>query len=313
MIDSNVLIAKADASLSQWSTASVLKPELRDEFVVLMVTPDSALSLYQYKTIPGESYRIPRLRFGSAILVRGTSGQAIPAANRSRPDLSSGTASPKLLRGEVIIPDEIVTMNPDGDGIIKKLVSAASDAVRRDIGNCVHNGDDSATFSAQPLLSAFDGIIVEATSNVNTETSTTALTKDVLNRAELAGEAGYSEDLDLVHMTNRVAFRTFAESMADRLTPLGDKAMQEQGVLYHNGRRLMSNPIFPNNLGAGTNETAVISQNPKNQYVVFHEQIRLETQRDASSGAAKMVITVLVDQAREADEACVKTVGVLGQ
>lgn len=312
MIDSNVLIAKADATLSSWSSSSALKPEMRDEFVVLMVTPDTALSMYQYKMIPGESYRIPRLRFGSAILVRGTSGQAIPAANRSAPTLSSGTATPELLRGEVLIPDEIVTMNVDGDGIIKKLIQAASDAVRRDIGDVVHNGDDSATFVAQPLRSAFDGIIVEATSNVNTETSTTALTKDVLNRAELAAEAGYSEDLDMVHMTNRVAFRTYAESVADRATVLGDKALAEHGYMFHNGRKVMANPIFPNNLVGGT-ETVVISQNPKNQYVVFHEAVRLETQRDASSGAAKMVITVLVDQAREADEACVKTVGILGQ
>lgn len=58
---------------------------------------------------------------------------------------------------------------------------------------------------------------------------------------------------------------------------------------------LLPIPLFPEDLGATGNQTAVLLTNPKNIFVGIWRQIRIETQREISEGVLKIVVTMRFD------------------
>ncbi|GEL75763.1 MULTISPECIES: hypothetical protein [Myxococcus] len=54
-------------------------------------------------------------------------------------------------------------------------------------------------------------------------------------------------------------------------------------------------PLWPENLGATNDRTAVLLCNPKNIHVGIWRQIRIESARDISEGTLKVVATLRFD------------------
>ena len=54
-------------------------------------------------------------------------------------------------------------------------------------------------------------------------------------------------------------------------------------------------PLFPENLGAGSDQTVVLLCNPKNIQVGIWRQIRIESAREISEGTLKIVATLRFD------------------
>jgi hypothetical protein len=102
----------------------------------------------------------------------------------------------------------------------------------------------------------------------------------------------------------------YRDALADRGTVLGDRFLEQTAPVMYSGIRLQAVPVFPENLGAGTNETEMLLTDPKNINVGIWRRIKIETDKDISEGVLKIVATMRMDVKYAEETAVVKAVGV---
>lgn len=83
--------------------------------------------------------------------------------------------------------------------------------------------------------------------------------------------------------------------MVPALTVDGDRLLKSDTPVLHGGVPVQPVPLFPENLGVGNDQTAIVLCNPKNIHVGIWRQIRLESDRDISEGTLKIVATLRFD------------------
>ena len=87
----------------------------------------------------------------------------------------------------------------------------------------------------------------------------------------------------------------YRNTLADRATVAGDRLLESDTPVLHGGVPVQPIPLFPENLGGGSDQTVVVLCNPKNVHVGIWRQIRLESDRDISEGTLKIVATLRFD------------------
>ena len=96
-------------------------------------------------------------------------------------------------------------------------------------------------------------------------------------------------------MTSVDADLDYRNTLADRATVAGDRLLESDTPVLHGGVPVQPVPLFPENLGVGNDQTAIVLCNPKNIHVGIWRQIRLESDRDISEGTLKIVATLRFD------------------
>ena len=76
---------------------------------------------------------------------------------------------------------------------------------------------------------------------------------------------------------------------------VGDKFLEGDAPVLYSGVPVQPIPLFPENLGAGSDQTVILLCNPKNIHVGIWRQIRIESARDISEGTLKIVATLRFD------------------
>jgi aconitate hydratase len=84
-------------------------------------------------------------------------------------------------------------------------------------------------------------------------------------------------------------------TLADRATVAGDRLLEDDTPVLYSGVPVQPIPLFPENLGVGGDQTAILLCNPKNINVGIWRQIRFESDRDISEGTLKIVATLRFD------------------
>ncbi len=84
-------------------------------------------------------------------------------------------------------------------------------------------------------------------------------------------------------------------TLADRATVAGDRFLEDDTPVLYSGVPLQPIPLFPENLGVGGDQTAIVLCNPKNVHVGIWRNIRFESDRDISEGTLKIVATLRFD------------------
>ncbi|MDM7916707.1 MAG: phage major capsid protein, partial [Candidatus Eisenbacteria bacterium] len=87
----------------------------------------------------------------------------------------------------------------------------------------------------------------------------------------------------------------YRNSLAERATAVGDKFLEGDTPVLYSGVPVQPIPLFPENLGAGSDQTVVLLCNPKNIQVGIWRQIRIESAREISEGTLKIVATLRFD------------------
>ncbi len=103
----------------------------------------------------------------------------------------------------------------------------------------------------------------------------------------------------------------YADSLANRQTPLGDSKLVAASTAEYNGYGVVPVPLFPENLGGSTNTTNLLFVDPKNIIVGMQRDVRIETDRDISTGEIKIVCTVRFDVKYKHEPALVKVTNIL--
>jgi hypothetical protein len=97
------------------------------------------------------------------------------------------------------------------------------------------------------------------------------------------------------YLTSVDADLDYRNTLAERATAVGDKFLEGDAPVLYSGVPVQPIPLFPENLGAGSDQTVILLCNPKNIHVGIWRQIRIESDRDISEGTLKIVATLRFD------------------
>lgn len=309
MLSNETLIQKADAALADLTSGGgMLAPAQAVKFLRVLI--DKATLLPQSTVVPMRSPKqlIEKIRFGSRILRNGAEAQALPAADRAKPDLSKVELDAKLLKAEVRLNNEVLEDSIERGNLRQTIMTMMAERIAVDLDELLVRGD---TASSDTFLATFDGLLKQISSNVvdhlNAHISRT-LFKNML-KAMPSPFLRNKKALKL--FTSIDAEIEYRDVLADRATAnVGDKFVMEDALAMYSGVPVEGVPLFPENIGTGTHCTDVVLMDPKNFNVGIWRDIRVETDKLVSEGVLIIVATLRIDAKLAEETATVKGVNV---
>lgn len=292
-LSNRTILEKADLALADLTAGGgILKPAQAQKFMRLLIKESVLMKLATVIPMGSPKQQISKIKFGSRILRPGQEATALPLADRAKPDLSSVELDAQLFKAEVRLSDEVLEDSIERGELRQTIMEMMAEAISRDMEEILINGD---TVSADPFLAVMDGILKQATSNV-VDAAGTPISKTLLQSMLKTLPSEHLRDKKAMRFLTSVdADLDYRNTLADRATVAGDRLLESDTPVLHGGVPVQSIPLFPENLGATTDQTAVVLCNPKNVHVGIWRQIRLEADRDISEGTLKIVATLRFD------------------
>ncbi len=309
VMDNRTIIAKADLALANLtSDGGILQPAQAAKFMRVMVKASKLLGMSTVVPMKSHKQLVEKIRFGSRILRAGNEGVALPEGERSKPDLSKVQLSAELFKAEVRLDNEVLEDSIEKSELRQTIMQLMGEAIARDVEEVAINGD---TTSTDPTLAKINGALALATLHT-VNAGTVALNKGVLRDMMKTMPNEYLRDKKtLRYMTSVNAEIGYRDYLADRGTQGGDAYLAENAPINYNGIRVDDIPLFPENLGGGTNCTDVLLSDPKNFNVGIWRNIRVETDKMVSEGVLVIVASLRFDVKWAVADAVVKATNVL--
>ena len=308
LLDNRTVLEKADLALADLTSGGgLLQPAQAQKFIRILI--DESVILKQGTVVPMKSPKqlIEKVRFGGRILRAGSESAALPAGDRTKPDLSQVELDAQLFKAEVRLNNEVLEDSIERGQLRQTIMQMMAEAISRDMDEVIIRGDKTST---DPFLAKLDGVLKQATSHV-VDAQNQTLNKGVLRDMLKSMPSPFLRNKrEMRFFTSVDATIDYRDSIADRATAVGDKALQEDTDVTYSGVPLMDVPLFPENLGAGGNLTNAILTDPKNINIGIWRNIRVETDKLVSDGVLIIVATLRFDARYAEETAVVKTVNV---
>ena len=287
------ILEKADLALADLTAGGgLLQPAQAQKFMRLLIKQSVLLQLATVVPMASPKQQISKIKFGARVLRPGQEGTALGAVDRVKPDLSDVELDAKLFKAEVRLSDEVLEDSIERGELRQTIMEMLADAIARDMEDVAINGD---TASVDPFLATMDGILKQATSNV-VDAAGTPIRKDLLRDMLKTLPSEYLRDKKAMRFLSSVdADLGYRNTLADRATVAGDRFLEDDTPVLYSGVPLQPIPLFPENLGVGGDQTAIVLCNPKNVHVGIWRNIRFESDRDISEGTLKIVATLRFD------------------
>lgn len=306
--DNTVMLRKADLALSDLTTGSgLLQPAQAARFMRILI--DEAVLMRMATVVPMKSPKqlIEKIRFGSRVLRPGQEATALALGDRSRPDLTKVELDAKLYKAEVRLSDELLEDSIERAQFRQTVMQLMAERIALDADELIANGD---TGSADAFLATLDGIREQATSNV-VNAGGAQTNKTIFRDMEKTMPSEFLRARAAMRfLTSMDSASDYRNALADRGTVLGDRMVEQNAPLVWSGLKIESVPVFPEDLGLGTNETEMLMLDPKNINVGIWRRIKVETDKDISEGVLKIVATLRMDVKYAEETSVVKAVGV---
>ena len=307
MSSNQQLISKADVALSDLSSnGGLLNVEQTDSFIEGLMDSPTIINSARVVTMNAPQKKINKINFGSRILRSAASGVALSAQDRVKPDFGSVTLSTKEVIAEIHIPYDVLEDNIAGGNIGAAMGSSAGglhDIIVRmvasraalDLEELAILGDTS---SGDAYLALADGFLKQA--NLHTfDAAGSTISKDLFKGAIKAMPDKYlrvrGENTFFVSTNNETEYR---DTVANRVTGLGDSALVTANSLYVFGSPVAPAPLMPNALGIYTN--------PLNLIFGIQRRFNIEYDKDIRARKFIVVVTARVDFKIEEADALVK-------
>ena len=292
-LSNRTILEKADLALADLTAGGgILKPAQAQKFMRLLIKESVLMKLATVIPMASPKQQISKIKFGSRILRPGQEATALALADRAKPDLSSVELDAQLFKAEVRLSDEVLEDSIERGELRQTIMEMMAEAISRDMEEVLINGD---TVSADPFLAVMDGVLKQATSNV-VDAAGAPISKTLLQSMLKTLPSEHLRDKKAMRfMTSVDADLDYRNTLADRATVAGDRLLESDTPVLHGGVPVQPVPLFPENLGVGNDQTAIVLCNPKNIHVGIWRQIRLESDRDISEGTLKIVATLRFD------------------
>ena len=286
-LDNRTILEKADLALADLTAGGgILKPAQAQKFMRLLIKQSVLMQQATVVPMASPKQQISKIKFGSRILRPGQEATALP------PDLSQVELDSKLFKAEVRLSDEVLEDSIERGELRQTMMEMIADAISRDMEEVLVSGD---TASADPFLATMDGVLKQATSHV-VDAAAAPISKDLLRDLVKTLPSEYLRDKSAMrYLTSVDADLDYRNTLAERATAVGDKFLEGDAPVLYSGVPVQPIPLFPENLGAGSDQTVILLCNPKNIHVGIWRQIRIESARDISEGTLKIVATLRFD------------------
>lgn len=307
MSSNQELIHKTDLALSDLATnGGLLNPEQTDKFIQTLIESPTVLNRARVITMGGPQKKINKIGFGSRILRRATSATALDAGDRAKPDLGQITLNTKEVIAEIHLPYDVLEDNIEGGnisaamgssagGLQNTLVTLLGNRAALDLEELALLGD--TTNQQDSYLSLTDGFLKLGSQHI-VDAQGGTLNKDVFKQAIKAMPDKYlrvRSDLDFfVSVDNETEYR---DTVANRVTGLGDAALANASAMSVFGSPITAAPLMPNEFGIYTN--------PNNLIFGVQRRVNIEYDKDIRARKFIVVLTARVDFAVEEPDAIV--------
>lgn len=302
-MENAALVKKADIALSDLSTGGgLLNPEQTDKFIQTLMDSPTILNAARMVTMNAPQKKINKIGFGSRMLRAATSATVLPDADRSKPDLGQISLNTKEVIAEVHIPYDVfednieggnisVAMGQSAGGLQDTIMTLIGQRVALDLEEAALLGD---TASPDTFLALFDGFLKRATAHVVNAGGAT-VSKDIFKAAIKAMPDKYLRQRSalefFISTDNETEYR---DTVANRVTGLGDSALVSANSLSVFGSGVNAAPLMPNAKG--------VYVNPKNLIFGVQRRVHIEYDKDIRARKFIIVVTARVDfQVEETD------------
>lgn len=302
------ILEKADLALADITGSNgVLQPAQAAKFIRLLVKESKIMSLATVTPLRSPKQTINKTRFPNRVLRAGQEATPLSTSDRTKPTFTNVEHDAKLFKAEVRLSNEVLQDNIEGDGLRNTIMTIMGEAIARDMDEIIINGD---TASSDTFLKQFDGILKLAVSNTVNATDTN-LAKAHLKAVMKMMPSEYLRNKGALRFLTSVdAEIDYRDSLADRLTVSGDKALAAMGEntapVGYSGIPVLDIPMFPENIGTSNHCTSLIFTDPKNIDVGIWREITIETDKDISAGELIIVATLRMDALFQEETAVVK-------
>jgi len=305
------IMAKADMEVADLiADGGYLQPEQAEMFVVDMIKESVLMRLVNVQTTKSHTKLLDKVGITGRVLRPGTSGHALAAADRVKPTTDQTTLTTHLMKAEIRLNDEVLEDNIEGGNFKSTVMKMMAEYAALDLDDLLANGD---TASADPLLAMFDGMIKSAVTNIVAGGSV-PIAKSMLKDAIKAMPSEYNRKRRMQRfLTSEDACIDYHDYLADRATALGDKKVEDDSPDKYGNRAILPVPVFPDDLGIGNDETVILLMDPKDAIWGFWRKMKVETDRDITTGEWIMVMSLRAGFQYKWEDAVVKVTGVKTQ
>lgn len=308
MIRNETLLQKADLALSDLTAGGgLLQPAQADKFMRILI--DESVVLKEGTVVPMKSHKqeIDKIRFGSRVLREATSATALTSGQRVKPDLSKVELSAKLFRAEVRLNDEVLEDSVERGTLRQTVMTLLSERVGLDMDEWIVNANTS---SSDTFLATGTGMIAAATSNTTAFGGNTASQQAFSNLLKTMPTPFLRDRKSLRFYTSVDAVIDYVNTLSERATALGDRFTEQNVPQTPFGITLREVPVFPQNLGSGTDETVILLTDPKNIQIGIWRKVKIETDKDVAKGELIVVLSLRFDFQFAHEPAVAKATGV---
>lgn len=308
VLDNNTILQKADLALSNLTTdGGLLQPAQALKFMRVLIKEAVVLKLATVTPMRSPKQLVEKIQFGSRILRAGSEGVALSTADRSKPTTSDVELDAQLFKAEVRLNNEVLEDSIERGQLRQTIMQLMAERIATDMDEVIVQGDST---SSDPFLAQFDGILKQAVSHV-VDNGTAFISKQTFRNMIKAMPSEFQRNKkDLRYLTSIQAELDYRDSLAERGTVGGDKWLTDDVPVMYGGTPVVGVPLFPENLGGGTNCTDVLLTDPKNINVGIWRNIRIETDKLVSEGVLIIVATLRFDTKIAHEPAVVKAINV---
>jgi hypothetical protein len=307
-----VAVDKADMELSDLTSGGRLKPEQLKQYIRVAIKKSVLMSMVRVTTIPTPEYELPKMTTLGEVMHPLVSGAALAESERSKVGLDYVQLAAKGGKAEVDIPREVLEDQIERGAFKGSIMAYLGEHTSRDLENQMINGDTTGSGTAWIKLQ--NGAIARTTTNTSSEGGVT-LDKDVLRNLDEAMPEEFDEQPNMAYFTNRYARNSYRQYISDRTGGLSDAIIDgtAKKELGYQDRPIKKIPLFPNNLGTGTDETRVMLLSPKNLIYAFYRKVTLDTEFAVRAQKYIIVLTLRSAIQFEHEPAVAMSDEVLGQ
>lgn len=291
--NNRTLIQKAEMTISQLTTnGGYLVPAQAQRFIRILIDESVVMPMATVVPMRSHTQLIEKIRFENRILRAASECQALSEADRARPDTSKEELKAQLFKAEVRLCEEVLEDNIERGSLRETVMAIMAERISLDMDEIIVNGD---TTSTDPFLAKFDGILKQASVNTVSNLS------NPLSRSHLKD---LLKTMPTEFLRNKRLLRTFTsvdaeldyrDTLASRETQGGDRWLENDVPVAYGGVPIIPVPVFPENLGAGTDETNTLTTDPKNIHVGIWRRLKIETDKDITSGELIIVASLRFD------------------
>jgi HK97 family phage major capsid protein len=284
------IVQKADASVAgMTSGGGVLLPAQAKTFYQMAIDDSKLMKMISVPPLSAPVQEVDKLGFLSTITRGGSEGQALSQADRASPSFDKVTFTTVELKFQVNLSEQVLEDNIEGDSLQTKIMSMITERFALDAEYLLVNGNTSST---DALLKKLNGLLVLVSSH-QVDNGVHQLCQADFFEALQTLPSAYQKDLSalrfLTSPRGELKWRDVIASRAGGGGGIADAAVTSSQPIPAYGVPVVGIPVFPNNLGTGTNETNTILTDPKNIAMGVYKKVTIKTQEDIQAGVYMVV------------------------